>query len=342
MEGTMKCGIYKGIEKVAVEERPIPQIGPKDVLVKVLRAGICGSDTGAYLHGGIYYGVNDDAEFGHEMVAKVVEKGAEVADDINIDDIVFVEPTKAKPEGLPVADMCGGFSEYVNVINAVRDVNIYVLEKDINLDEAVLVEPVAVGTQGAVAVEPKLDEKVVVLGAGTIGLSAAAGLIARGLKNVAVVDRDEQRLAKATELGAVAINTTNGNLKDMLIEVFGACPGYEPVPDVDLYVEAAGAPALFEECFGYARERTRYSVLSVYSRNLNMTGRPFVMNQAMIYGSRGYEPSTIKEVIDHITNKKTPIGTLVTRKYKHADFAEAIAEAASGRQIKVVIDYEME
>ncbi len=341
MEGTMKCAIYKGIKDVAMEERPIPQIGEKDVLVKILRAGICGSDVGAYLHGGQYYGVNVGSEFGHEMVGKIVEKGCAVADDINVGDVVFVEPTKAKKAGITVADMCGAFSEYVNVENAERDVNIYVLKKDINLDEAVLVEPVSVGTQGAVAVEPDLDEKVVVLGAGTIGLSAAAGLIARGLKNVAVVDRDKQRLEKAKQLGCIAIDTNEGNLKEMLINTFGQFPGYFPLPDVDMYVEAAGAPTLFEECFSYAREGTRYSILSVYSRDLTISGSPFIMSQAKIYGSRGYQPATIKEVIDHITNRKTSIGTIVTQKYKHEDFPEAIKEAASGRQIKVVIDYEM-
>ena len=51
MEGKMKCAIYYGIKNVKMEERDIPKIGSKDVLVKVLRAGICGSDTGAYLHG---------------------------------------------------------------------------------------------------------------------------------------------------------------------------------------------------------------------------------------------------------------------------------------------------
>ncbi len=47
MQGTMKCAIYHGIKNVTIEERPIPQIGTKDILVKNLRAGICGSDTGA-------------------------------------------------------------------------------------------------------------------------------------------------------------------------------------------------------------------------------------------------------------------------------------------------------
>ena len=52
MEGTMKCAIYHGAKNIVIEERPIPQCGKKDVLVKVLRAGICGSDVGIYLHGG--------------------------------------------------------------------------------------------------------------------------------------------------------------------------------------------------------------------------------------------------------------------------------------------------
>lgn len=342
MEGTMKCGIYKGIEQVAIEERPIPQIGPNDVLVKVLRAGICGSDTGAYLHGGMYYGVNDNSEFGHEMVAKVVEKGSEVADDINIDDIVFVEPTRAKKAGIMVADMCGGFSEYVNVENAKRNDNIYVLDKNINLDEAVLVEPVAVGTNGVIMKEPGLDEKVVILGAGTIGLSAAAGLIARGLKNIAVVDVNETRLEMAKKLGAIPVNGKDGKLDEQLINIFGKFPGYFPKPDVDMYVDAAGAPALLSEAFNYAREKTRYVVLSVYGGDLTINPGMFIRSQASIYGSRGYTPETILEVIDHITNKKTPIGLLVTKKYKPSEFVEAMAEAASDRQVKVIIDYEME
>ena len=51
MEGMMKCAIYKSAKNIVVEERSITSISSKDVLVKVLRAGICGSDVGIYLHG---------------------------------------------------------------------------------------------------------------------------------------------------------------------------------------------------------------------------------------------------------------------------------------------------
>ena len=74
MEGTMKCAIYHGAKNITVEERPIPQCGEKDVLVKVLRAGICGSDVGIYVHGGESYGLQDGCQFGHEMSVKSSKK----------------------------------------------------------------------------------------------------------------------------------------------------------------------------------------------------------------------------------------------------------------------------
>ncbi len=91
MDKMMKCGIYKGIKDVVIEERLIPKITEKDVLVKSLRAGICGSDTGAYLYGGEASGIFKNQPFGHEMVGRVVEVGSEV-EGFNIGDIVFVEP----------------------------------------------------------------------------------------------------------------------------------------------------------------------------------------------------------------------------------------------------------
>ena len=75
MAEMMKCAIYNGIGNVSVEERPIPDVGNKDVLVKVLRAGICGSDVGIFTHGGENYGVFPGSQFGHEMVGKVTKKG---------------------------------------------------------------------------------------------------------------------------------------------------------------------------------------------------------------------------------------------------------------------------
>ena len=341
MAETMKCAIYHGVKNVTIEERPIPDITPKDVLVKVLRAGICGSDVGIFIHGGESYGVFPGSQFGHEMVGEIVKKGSEVADNINIGDIVFVDPVMSQHGGVAGSIMAGAFSEYALVQDAVLDVNIYQLGKEADLDKAVIIEPMSVGAQGALTYHPKEDDKVVILGAGPIGLGAAAGLIGRGLKNIVVVDRNEFRLAKAESLGTKTINTAKENLKDRLIEIFGTYPGYFPIPDVDMYVDAAGAPALLSEVFTYARNATKYAIISVFQK-VELLGQPFIAAQPVIYGSQGYTHDTIVEVIDHVLNNKTDIASLmVTHKFKHEDMSKALEFASSGKGIKVIIDYDM-
>ena len=339
MERMMKCAIYKSAKNIVVEEREIPSVGSKDVLVKNLRAGICGSDVGIYLHGGEGYGLPADSQFGHEMIGRVAEKGCEVSDEVQIGDLVFVDPTKSTENGVAGSTAAGAFSEYALVKNAAMNVNLYHLE-DTDLDKMAIIEPLCVGTKAAVKVVPKLDEKVVVLGAGTIGLCAAASLIARGLKKVVVVDRDQRRLEAAKHLGTATVNTVNVNLKEELIRLLGAFPGYFPLPDVDMYIEASGSSALLKQCFDFAREKTRYAVVSVL-KEVSLNGMNFIATEPMIYGSRGYEPETIVEVIDHLQKNKTCIGEIVTKKYSIDDFPKAIEDAASGNQIKVVIDYEM-
>ncbi|MDE6504459.1 MAG: zinc-binding dehydrogenase [Clostridia bacterium] len=335
----MKSAIYYGVQDVRIEDRPVPTVGENDVLVKNLRAGICGSDVGIFMHGGENYGVFPGSQFGHEMVGKIVEKGKNVGKDINIGDIVFVDPVMSQPGGIAGSIMAGAFSEYTLVTNAKSGVNIYNLGKNANLDKAVLIEPMSVGVQGAVVYNPKPTDKAVVLGAGPIGLSAAAGLIGRGLKNVVVVDINQDRLNKAKEIGAKTVNTKTENLKDKLIEYCGAFPGYFPLPDVDLYVDAAGAPSLFTEVFGYARSHTKYAIIAVFGQ-VTIPGQPFIAAQPIIYGSQGYTHETIVEVIDHILKDKTNISTIVTDKFKHKDISEALKKAASGQGIKVIIDYE--
>ena len=340
MTKMMKCAIYNAIKNVTVEERPIPKVSDNDVLIKVLKAGICGSDVGIYFHGGENYGVFPGSQFGHEFVGIVVEKGKNVSEDIKLQSKVFVDPVKSQPYGVAGSVMAGAFSEYALVSNAKTGVNIYPLADDTDLNEAVIIEPMSVGAQGALAHNPKLDDKIVVLGAGPIGLGAIAGLIGRGIKNVVVVDRNDFRLAKAEALGAKTINTTNNDLKEKLIEIFGVYPDYFPIPDVDMYIDAAGAPALLSEVFNYARHNTKYAIISVFGK-VELQGRPFIAAQPIIYGSQGYTHETITEVIDHIEHKKTPIASMVTHKFKHDDISKALEFAATGEGIKVVIDYEL-
>ncbi|MCU1435661.1 MAG: gutB [Pseudarthrobacter sp.] len=76
----MRAVIYKGIGEITVEDTSVPEVGPKDVLVKNMRAGICGTDISAYLKGGDGPGIFPGGLLGHEFVSEVVEVGADVED----------------------------------------------------------------------------------------------------------------------------------------------------------------------------------------------------------------------------------------------------------------------
>lgn len=368
MDGKMKAGVYYGIKNIVLEERDIPQITENDVLVKMVKAGICGSDTGAFLHGGIRYGVWDGMVEGHEGIGRIVEKGANVADDLSIGDLVFVEPTRAHKAGKIEADVLGTFGEYILVQDAKRDDNIYVVKPDTDVNLAALIEPLAVGTQGALCTNPKPDDNVVVLGAGTIGLCAAAGLINHGIKNVVVVDRNEWKLEIARKIGAKTVNSREENVAEKLTEIFGAYVNnstkmqyadprimqqlqsmYKEAasrvagvkPNVQLYVDCAGAKELLMQSLGMVTEGTKYVIVSVYSEPLEINGGMF-MSEPQIIGSAGYRPSTIKEVIDHVENERTPIRNIITAEYSIDEFAMAMEKAAykENKNIKVLLNFE--
>lgn len=355
----MRSGIYYDVKNVAVEDRPVPAITDNDVLVKVRRAGICGSDTGSYLHGGLRYGVFSGMIEGHEMVGEIAEMGKNVSDHFHVGDIVWVDPTKARKIGKMAADVCGTFAEYILVENAAQDFNLFLLDKDIDLDAAALIEPLAVGTQGALSMEPKADDNVVVLGAGTIGLCATAGLINHGIKNVIVCDRNDWKLAIAQKLGAKTINVRDEDMGAKLVEYCGEYQDTEThmehmypelglalqkimqsgianvgakLPNVQLFVDCAGAQPMLLESFKFCTNNTKYSIVSVYSDAIPVPGSIF-MSQANVRGSAGYTLPIIREVIDHITNARTPIKDIITAQFPLEAFPEAM-EKASDKQFK--------
>lgn len=342
MSETMKCAIYYGPKDIRIEDVPMPTCGENDILVKNLRAGICGTDVGIYNHGGEAYGVFPGSQVGHEMVSKVVKIGKNVTD-VNIGDVVFINPMTGKRIGQFAANGFGAFAEYAVVEDAKINYNFYVLNPDINLDIAGIIEPVAVGTRGATHLDPTPTSNIVILGAGTIGLSAAAGLINRDINNVIVVDINEWRLAKAEELGAKTINTKNSELGATLIEMIGSVKNMfgQDVPDVDIWVDAAGSIGLLSEAISLSKIGAKYSMVAVYQGKVPVDFSFFISSEMRLEGSCGYIDETIREVIEHI-QKNEKIGTIVTSKFKFENLNEAIITAMKAENdIKVIIDFEM-
>ncbi|MDH6368647.1 2-desacetyl-2-hydroxyethyl bacteriochlorophyllide A dehydrogenase [Paenibacillus sp. PastF-3] len=335
----MKVGIYHGQNSVGIEERPIPQVGAKDALIRILAGGICGTDINI-VKAGSEMGIRFGSEFGHEMFGEIVELGSDAESDLKVGMRVGVNPITAKRAGRRYSLEVGAFSQYVLIEDAALNYNLYEFDDSVSATEAVLMEPMSVGFHGAFSVLPKLGEKIVVLGAGPIGLSAAAGLIGEGIKDVCVVDIDNWRLDKAKELGALTFNTSTETLAEGLIKHFGEVNVYGvSVPNVDAFVDAAGAPILFEQVMQIVKPQVRIAIIAVYKNEVPISLAQVMSKEVNIVGASGYTHEDIVKVIEHINDKKTNISTMVTQTYKLEDIQAAFDKAIAAKEtIKVIVD----
>lgn len=340
----MRAAIYYGPRDVRMEDRPTPVAGPTDAVVKIARAGICGTDLTAYLYSGDAVAIFEGGEFGHEMVGTVCEVGADVAD-VKVGDRVFVCPTTCKRGGMGLADSAGGFSEYVLVEDAKLDYNLYKLDDGVTFDEAVVTEPFAVGTRGKNVAGVRPGDHAVVFGAGPIGLAALSSLVGMGIRDAVVVDVNDERLARAKQMGAGAVcNSQTADLAAFLSEHFGTVASHigMPVPDVDAFIDCAGAPSIAGDFLAIAKEGARLSVVAVYKQPVELNLTSVMSSEAVIMGSCGYSHADIEEVLANLASRTTKMPDAVTHHFPHEQTPEAFACAAdpSTGAVKVVIDYE--
>jgi threonine dehydrogenase-like Zn-dependent dehydrogenase len=213
-------------------------------------------------------GIRFEKEFGHEFAGIIEAVGSEV-NDLEVGMFVAVNPVTAKRAGRRYTLEVGAFSQYVLIEDAAINHNLFRLNEDVTPEEGALVEPMSVGCHGAFSVKPKADENIVILGAGPIGLSAAALLIGEGITNVAVVDIVGWRLDKAKELGTKVVNMSETSLEDGLTTLFGTVNVHGiDVPNVDAYVDAAGAVPLFQQVMQLAKPGVHIAVIAVYKNEI--------------------------------------------------------------------------
>ncbi|MBA9087931.1 2-desacetyl-2-hydroxyethyl bacteriochlorophyllide A dehydrogenase [Fontibacillus solani] len=338
---TMKAAIYQGVRQICIEERPIPTPGVKDVLVQVKRAGICATDMTAFQYNGDLVAIYPRAEFGHEMVGVVVEAGAEVQS-IEAGNRVFVNPLLHRSLG--ATERGGAFSEYILVENAQLDHNLFLLPDHVSFDEAVVIEPFSVGIHGKNLPGAKAGSHVVIYGAGAIGLCTLAALTGSGVEKCVIVDLDDHRLRLAEEMGGVPFNPALGDLGEFLTAHFGQsnnCVG-KTVPDVDIFIDCAGASSIPEQFLNLAKAGAKLSVVAVYKKPVEVALGNVMWSEATIMGSFMYNSEDIKEAIRYLDERSTNIGKIVTHRFPHNQIVDAFETACDpSRAVKVVIDYDL-
>lgn len=218
MNGMMKVAMMNKPGKFDFEEKPIPEVKPDHVLVRLEYVGICGSDMHLFKDG--YIGENYVKEpmvLGHEPGGVVAEVGSEVGS-LKVGDRVAVEPGipcwhcefcksgryNLCPNvyfyaSLPVVEGC--FAEYI-----AHPANLcYKLPDNVSTMEGALMEPLAVGMHAAMQSGIRVGSNAAVIGAGCIGLVTMLSLKSMGVQDVVVVDLVSNRLQRAKELGAANI-----------------------------------------------------------------------------------------------------------------------------------------
>lgn len=345
----MKAAIYHGIENVTVEEVAMPECGDYDVIIKNVKSGICGTDIGAYYNGGEAAGIFPDHQFGHEMASIVYKVGAKVDPEIKEGMRVFLNPCLSKRPDcglsiLEICDECGAFSQYVQVQDAKLHYNLFPLPENVSFDEAALIEPFAVGMHGVNMGKASASDRVVIYGAGMIGLCTLSACISKGIKEVVVVDINEWRLKKAEEMGAIPFNAAKGDLKEFLREKFGtdlqSAAGQSAV-DVDLYIDTAGTKTIIPEVLGMAKNRVRLVIVALYHHDVTINPYQILGAEMEVVGSFAYANSDIEEVIEALHAKSTSVEQIITHYFTLDKINEAFIQAKDANcALKVVIDHE--
>ncbi|WP_329331312.1 alcohol dehydrogenase catalytic domain-containing protein [Streptomyces sp. NBC_00663] len=341
---TMKSLWTAGVGKVEVldVERPVP--GPKDALVRIRACGICGTDV-SFLHmGGMPARAHLGGELvpvplGHEPAGEIVEVGAEVTG-LKAGDRVVVDPTD-HPSGLiGCGGRYGAMSEYLLIENAELGKNLATFPDTVPFAVAALNEPMAVARHCVNRSEAGPDDRVVVFGAGPIGLGAAIWLKLRGVRHVVVADVIPARLEKALAVGADAvIDSAQEDMTARLTELHGQAANAlgQPRPGTDIYIDAAGAPAVFDTVIANAKWHAKLVMVAVQKKGSEIDLGGMLRSELTLVASQGY-PTEIFEVTPELAEHQERFARLISHRVPFSDAERAYELALTpGAAEKVVV-----
>ncbi|MFD9210274.1 L-threonine 3-dehydrogenase [Streptomyces sioyaensis] len=322
---------------------PEPAIGPGDVLIKVLRTGICGTD----LHirawdGWAQQSIATPLTIGHEFVGEVVETGRDVAD-IKAGDLV-------SGEGHLVCGKCrnclagrrhlcratvglgvgrdGAFAEYV----ALPATNVWVHRVPVDLDIAAVFDPFGNAVHTALSF-PLVGEDVLITGAGPIGIMAAAVARHAGARNVMITDVSEPRLALARKVGvSLAVNVAETPITEGQ-RTLGLREGF------DIGLEMSGRPEAMRDMIDNMTHGGRIAVLGLPAEQFPVDWSRIVTSMLTIKGIYGREMFETWYAMSVLLEGGLDLAPVITGRYPYQDFDAAFDDAASGQSGKIILDW---
>lgn len=281
----MKAAVFYGKEDLRIEELPMPEVGPQDVLIKVCACGICGTD----MH--IFDGDKGAADtpsgtvLGHEFAGVVEKTGSEVTG-VSVGDSVSVDPNQLCGR----CDFCrsgighfctqmigigttvnGGFAQYCSVNQS----QVYQLPKGISFSQGAMNEPLACCLHGIDLCEIKPGTDAVVIGAGMIGQIMLQLAKQSGATNVIVIEPLAEKRMQAERLGAVlTIDPTEQDARAVLVK-----NGYD---NIETVIECVGKSQTVEQAIVLAGNKSMVMLFGLTKPDDTAMIRPFEIFQKEI------------------------------------------------------------
>ena len=344
LENAMKALVKQYAEPgLWLQDVPEPEVGINDVLIKVLKTGICGTDLHIYKWDAwAQKTIPVPMVVGHEFVGKVVRVGANVSG--------FEPGEIVSAEGHVTCGRCrnclagrrhlckdtvgigvnraGAFAEYVSVPMT----NVWRLPADADLDVASIMDPLGNATHSALSFD-LLGEDVLITGAGPIGVMAVSIAKHAGARHVVITDVNDYRLDLARTLGAdVALNVTRENLADVRKKL-GMNEGF------DVGLEMSGNPSAFRGMIEAMYHGGKIAMLGIPSEPMPIDWNKVIFNMLTIKGIYGREMYETWYKMSVMLECGLDIKPVITHRYGADEFEKGFEVMQSGMSGKVVLDW---
>jgi L-iditol 2-dehydrogenase len=336
----MRVSVLRAPHDVVVEQRPTPTPRGRQVLVKVLSVGTCGSDTHYYEHGRIGdHIVEKPLVLGHEAAGEIVALGPDV-ESLAVGQRISIEPgvpdfTCAECRagrynlcpgmvffGTPPID--GAFAQFVLVHEAMA----YPIPDEVSDDAAALLEPVSVAVWSCTKAGVRPGSRVLVTGAGPIGLLVTQVARAFGASSVVVTDVNPHRLALAARLGAT--RTVDVSTEDL-------AAAFDDVTAPDVYIDASGVPAVVKAGVRALRRAGRAVLVGMGADEVALPVSRIQNFELTVTGTFRYA-NTWPIALELVHRGQIDVDTLVTHRVGLADVDSALTAAArDATAVKVVV-----
>ncbi|TFG61493.1 MAG: alcohol dehydrogenase [Spirochaetales bacterium] len=323
-------------------EVPVPEIWIEQVLLKVMRIGVCGSDIHVF-HGKHPY-VSFPLVQGHEVSFEVVRAGAGVKD-FKPGDRVTIEPQVSCGKCFPCEQGMYNICDNLKVIGfqamgtasdyfAADASRLVKLPSNMDFGSGAMIEPLAVAVRAVKKAGIRNGMKALVLGAGPIGNLTAQTAKAMGAAKVIIADINDFRLKKAVDCGIdCAVNTSKEDLSAVVDKTFGSRE------KADVIFECAGAVPLMQTAVSLARKGTHIVVVGVFGEKVPMDMALVNESELSVIGTARYVIEDFKTAIGLVEKGLVKLQPLITDEFDFLKYEDAYRHIDENRDkvMKVLI-----